>query len=216
MSSLVEELQRDALDGEVDVSDLLRKAYAVAVKLKLAKFKAWVSAELNGYKEDLPTYRVIHGVLRAWNPYNGWIPVMFESSRDGDQLSVHKEFGPIGPVQDLLRQSDGKTDGLIVHLTPRQQAVVQRGFRLPLEASLHIGRSSLVKIVDAVRNLILDWSLTLEADNILGEGMTFSTEEKRLAERNADELQASVINIGTMVNSSIQQGSPKARLKSAK
>ena len=42
MSSLVEELQRDALDSKIYVSDLLRKSLVVATKLNLADFSKWV------------------------------------------------------------------------------------------------------------------------------------------------------------------------------
>lgn len=210
MSSLVEELQRDALDGNVNVSDLLRKAYVVAVKLKLDKFKAWCEFELNGYKSDLPDYRVIRGILRAWNPYNGWIPVMLQG--DGDSLTLHQEGGPIGPLQDLIGQGD-ESNNLIVYFSPRQQEYVQRRISVPLEVTLHIGRSSVVGILDAVRNLILDWSLKLEGDGILGDGMSFSPEERKRASVKSDELQAPVnfISIGTMVNSTIQQANPTTR-----
>ena len=35
--------------------------------------------------------------------------------------------------------------------------------------------------MDRVRNLVLDWALDLEKNGILGEGMTFSDEEKKRA-----------------------------------
>jgi hypothetical protein len=215
--SLVEELQRDALDGSVDVSHLLRKAYVVAVKLKLDKFKSWADFELNGYgASDVPAYREIRGVLRAWNPYNGWIPVFLTNDpRWQEQASIHWERGSVGAIQDLVNNAkDGQ--GLIARLPPRLQNEFQRGMNVPLEVSLHIGRAGLVAALNAVRNVILDWSLKLEADGILGEGMSFSTEEKQIASNNADELQGAVINIGTMINSSIQQASRKSHLKSAK
>jgi len=41
MSSLVDELQRDALNPGVGVSDLLRKAKTIAVKLDLPALAAW-------------------------------------------------------------------------------------------------------------------------------------------------------------------------------
>jgi len=55
MPSLVEELQRDALNANAKVSDLLRKAKAIAVKLELPELEEWVEHELNGYPEgDVP------------------------------------------------------------------------------------------------------------------------------------------------------------------
>jgi hypothetical protein len=81
MSSVVLELQRDALDKNVGVSDLLRKALVVARKLSLHDFQAWVENELNGYRDtfNIPDYREMHGQVRGFNPYRGWLPIMFNS-----------------------------------------------------------------------------------------------------------------------------------------
>ena len=59
MTSLVEELQRDALDSSVSVLDLLRKALVVATKLNIDEFKEWIELELKGYsgQETVPDYR---------------------------------------------------------------------------------------------------------------------------------------------------------------
>jgi hypothetical protein len=51
----------------------------------------------------------------------------------------------------------------------------------PLEPVLHISRSQIQGILDAVRTIILEWSLKLEKDGILGQGMTFTQEEKKKA-----------------------------------
>jgi hypothetical protein len=51
MTSLVEELQRDALDSSVSVLDLLRKALVVATKLNIDEFKEWIELELKGYSD---------------------------------------------------------------------------------------------------------------------------------------------------------------------
>jgi hypothetical protein len=213
MSSLVEELQRDALDGRTDVSTLLRKAYVVATKLGLAEFKSWCDRELNGYDRDLPEYRKGPAVLKAWNPYNGWIPVMMPGDPETARiLSTHREWGPIGPIQDLVNQPN--PHGYFVEtLGPEEQDFLMRGSRLPFQVSRHIGASSLVVILDAVRNIILDWSLKLEAEGIIGQGMSFSKDEKSIAQSHSADLQSVVnnITIQNMNNSSIQQGSPNAR-----
>ena len=38
----------------------------------------------------------------------------------------------------------------------------------------------LVQLVDGVRNTILEWSLRLEADGIVGDGLSFNPEEKEI------------------------------------
>lgn len=47
MSSVIVELQREALDRNVHVSDLLRKALVVARNLALTEFQRWIELELN-------------------------------------------------------------------------------------------------------------------------------------------------------------------------
>lgn len=43
-------------------------------------------------------------------------------------------------------------------------------------------RSEIYRILSIVRNKILDWALLLEENEIIGEGMTFTDEEKRKAQ----------------------------------
>ena len=71
MAGLVSELQRDALDTNVKVSELLRKAYVVATKLNIPDFKNWIQKELNGYgfdKDEIPNYRLLTGEIKYYNP----------------------------------------------------------------------------------------------------------------------------------------------------
>ena len=77
MSSLIEQIQADAINREVPTSDLLRKVKLASAKLKLPKVEQWVDLELKGYKDDgqLPEYRITKGVLQAFNPYFGWKPI---------------------------------------------------------------------------------------------------------------------------------------------
>ena len=62
MASIVIELQKEALDGDIPLSDLLRKALVVARKLKVKEFDIWVSKELEGYSDnsEIPNYRANH------------------------------------------------------------------------------------------------------------------------------------------------------------
>ena len=58
MASLVQELEQEAYDSKASLSNMLRKAKAVAVKLQLEQPIAWVEAELNGYGAgEVPDYR---------------------------------------------------------------------------------------------------------------------------------------------------------------
>lgn len=52
MGSLVRDLQKQAMDSSIPITDLLRSAYVVAKKLKIEEFEKWTNLELNGYKDN--------------------------------------------------------------------------------------------------------------------------------------------------------------------
>jgi hypothetical protein len=65
--TLLRELQRDALDPNLDITTLLRKARVLAARLDNPDFVAWIQHELNGYPDQavLPEYRVLNVEARA-------------------------------------------------------------------------------------------------------------------------------------------------------
>lgn len=209
MSSLVLELQRDALDRATHITDLLRKAYAVASKLQVSDFGDWANNELNGYgSAPVPDYRVLKGPVKARDPDTGiWMAVALI---DRDNELLHTSFrvnSSVAEIADLLRGDDEVS--FMRLLAPEQAKKLTQGHG-PMEAGVQVPRSGFVRILDRVRNAILDWSLRLEQENVLGEGMTFSTDEQARAHRNTVSLQNIFYTIGHMENSSIQTGSPEA------
>ena len=58
---------------------------------------------------------------------------------------------------------------------------LMRFLDVPTEAHIDLDLGSIFNIVEAVRNTVLNWSHELEKAGILGEGMTFSVEEKTSA-----------------------------------
>ena len=58
-----------------------------------------------------------------------------------------------------------------------------------------------------MRNRVLEWALELEKKGIIGEGMTFSTEERKAAGQTTYQA---ITNIGSMKNSQLSQNSPNA------
>ncbi len=54
--NLLNELRDSANDSQIKVSDLLRKALLVAIKIKNESFKKWVDNELYGY--ETPPYLI--------------------------------------------------------------------------------------------------------------------------------------------------------------
>jgi hypothetical protein len=76
--------------------------------------------------------------------------------------------------------------------------------QLRMEPVLVLDRASVIGILDAVRNAVLDWALALERNGVVGSGMSFSTPEKAAAARVS---YTTINNIGVMTNSQLQQHS---------
>lgn len=181
MASIVEELQRDALNKNISVTELLQKCLLVASKLGIDDFASWARLELDGYKiRKVPEYRVIHGDPKVFNPYHGYQPIFFEDAKDAEFISKMNFNQPIGEIDHLLANRVGHGD-LAVSYFPDVEKRLLELMELPMKPSLHISASHIHGILDAVRKIILEWSIKLESDGIIGEGMSFSREEKAKA-----------------------------------
>lgn len=200
MNSIVLELQKEAMDNRADIGNLLRKALVIATKLQLQELVEWCKAELNGYgqKQTLPNYRVLQGELKVFNPYNGiWMEMVGGSStiRSGCVQSVAE-------LQNLCGQGDGM---LMQTASPEVARMVVDPVTPP---RIILSKSSLVGVLDAVRNNILEWTLRLETDGVLGEEMTFSTEEKKTVMNNVTNYHIGSFNgvIGNISSGNVQIG----------
>jgi hypothetical protein len=182
MTSLVLDLQQDALDPSINASDLLRKALVAAKKLGIKDFENWINYELKGYadQKDIPAYRMLEGQIEAWNPYHGWQPVMFEDTEYAKALSTCATFQSIGEIQAVINGLTPKSR-LTLPLSKNTEYEIMERLSLPTRIARFIPAARIINVLDAVRNIILNWSLKLEQDGILGEGLAFSKKEKELA-----------------------------------
>jgi hypothetical protein len=183
--SIVRELQQLASDSHASLAELLRKALVVATKLKLVEFKEWIESELDGYigktTDQMPAYRQTTAEIKAWNPYNGWIPVHFEDATYGTALSKTGIANPIAEIEEFASKS-AKSGYLTQSLPPEiERKLMDDNDGLPLKPVKYIPSARMTGVVAAVRTTVLKWSLKLEEEGILGEGMAFSDEEKRKA-----------------------------------
>ena len=208
MSGLVLELQRDALDKSINVSDLLRKAMVVSKKLGINEMEEWINRELVGYPGDnseIPLYREITGRVMAYNPYHGWQLLHFANPELGDHLSKRKISQAVGQLDAIV--NNDKSRELHVPFSNHIKNQLMDSMEIPLEVTLLVGDSELHKILEGVRNEILNWTLDLETRGIVGDGMRFSAEEKQAASQINYQI---VNNIGSMQNSQLQQDSSNA------
>src|SRR5688572_10308124 len=98
MSSLVQSLQRDIVEGKKSITQLLRQTELLAAKANLADVEKWVDCELNGYEgdEELPAYRHVYtNALQIYNQFQGgW-------RFAGNLQQKIPIYHPISQVEDL-------------------------------------------------------------------------------------------------------------------
>jgi AbiTii len=179
-TGLVLEIQRDALDKDVPVTMLLRKVRLAAAKLQLTKVEEWVASELNGYSGELPAYRKARGTPKAWHPIHGWQPIGGDVGflEKASEVNISESLASIEAA--LAAKRNGGS--IFMPYTPKQLGVLSEicGQNV-LRGGIDFSAGILAHIVDAVRNLVLDWAIELEKKGIVGEGMTFSSDEKKIA-----------------------------------
>ena len=201
MTPLVLELQQEALSKSVSTTDLLRKALVVARKLKVSDIGAWLSSEMNGYTGDIevPKYRKLHGEVKVFNPYNGWIPLHMQNTEHAELLSFRSTSQSISELEHIT--SSGSDGNCYMKFEKKIEQQLMQSMEIAMEPALFVGESQILGIIEKTRNTILDWALSLEENGITGEGMSFSDKEKE----SADNITFNVRNlIGTMQDSQIQ------------
>lgn len=178
MGKIVLELQKDALDPNIDTATLLRKAYLVSKKLKLSEFEEWIKNELDGYStiESIPIYRKVWGELKAWNHYNGWIPVLITDEKIHELLNKQLVHDSIPSLISLQKSNGNPCISLSGAITNALYNITNAPFQT--KYAVFFGRNSVDSIIESVKNKILDWAILLEENEILGEGLVFSPEEK--------------------------------------
>jgi len=207
LNSLVLELQKEALDKNTKVVDLLRKAFVVSKKLGIIKIEEWLQNELNGYPTNsiIPDYRTVYGQIKVWNPYQGWQFLNFSNPKEAEILSKRKINQSIGELDSIVERS--KNEDLQVPFSQDIINSLMKGMEIPLHPVLFTSYTEVIKILNVVRNTVLNWSLQLEKEGILGKGMSFSKNEKQIA----GKATYIITNyIGSMENLQIQQDSSGA------
>jgi hypothetical protein len=208
MTSVIIELQGESLNPNVRVSDLLRKALIVARKLRLSEFQEWIESELGGYKKETPEYRMTKGQVRAFNPYHGWQLVFFSDPEEGERASRRANGQSVAELESLL-EGDERKGALHMPFSQQIQQRISKSFDVGFETqvSLFVERTSIVRILDAVRNIVLNWALKLEEEGILGEELAFTENEKRVASHSPQSINNFY---GPVQNPQIAQGNQQA------
>lgn len=181
-NSLVLQLQSEILSPECDVLNALRKAHVIASKLKLVEFDDWIRNELDGYQrnDDVPDYRLVHGSLRAWNPYHGWIPATIQNV-ELEELICTKKLGDA--ISNLIDLCADESEHVTLSFPGAVLAELNKMFDTPMSMmyELFVGKHQIKGIIEKIKDCLLQWTIKLEESSILGEDMSFTDDEKSAA-----------------------------------
>lgn len=182
--SVVLELQQEILSTNCDILSALRKAHVIARKLDLVEFDNWIQGELQGYKKhsEIPDYRSVHGSLQAWNPYRGWIPAIIPSSEMEQTICNHKLRDSLSSLIELY--NNNSTGSFEIQFNGEILSALNEMFDVPIEMKfvLKVGAHQLKGIIEHIKDYLLQWTMDLEQAGIMGEGLSFTSEEKSAAQ----------------------------------
>lgn len=184
MSSVVLELQTELLKIDCDLLNALRKSHIIAQKLCLDEFDSWIMSELNGYTgkaDNIPDYRFVYGMLKGYNPYHGWIPVILQNDYIEKSICNYKMSESIDIIQELYNESESGTFSF--ELQPEICVQLSKMCDAPFETkfAVFVGIQQLKSIIEKVKNNLLEWTIKLEKEGVLGENMTFNKTEEAAA-----------------------------------
>jgi hypothetical protein len=123
--SLLDQIERDALDSNVKVADALRKCVALGGQAKSTELRMWASRELRGYSgsDDLPDYRVVpaaialDGVTVSAVIKGQRIPPSSLPDFVQEKVSETVELRhPIGEIEELARRHSDKNESVKLSL----------------------------------------------------------------------------------------------------
>lgn len=216
MTSTIKSLKEETVKQEISVSNLLRKAKVIASELELSDFLKWIDFELNGYgKESVPEYRVIKGDPRAYNPFNGWIPFVHADPEVQDMFATKGVGQSIGTLEELVKVDHKK---FIMKYPTEMEAKMRKSINFDTEINLHIDKSQIVGVIEAVRNTLLDWLIKLDKAGIQGSNDKFTEIEIKEAKKiepdikigNIENFHGNIGNSGNQVeNPGVIIGQPE-------
>ena len=181
MSSIVLDLQNEVTKPDCDIVSVLRKAHLIAAKLGLTDFDKWIICELNGYQNEdtVPDYRKIRGLLKALNPYRGWIPAMIPDRKTEDDICIRNISNSISEIIALCEQNND----IVTEFSGKGNTILNNAFGsdYQMRYAIHLPCSSVKDIIEKVKTTVLEWTIKLESEGILGEGMRFDSTEKETA-----------------------------------
>lgn len=203
MKSLVTELQEKAMRSDTPINDLLRGAYVVSRKLKVKEFEKWLNYELNGYDAgiNVPQYRRLTGEIRYLDVYSGgWGTFIYPDPSERNEFTTWPICNSLPHLYDLNRDENAY---LSMPYPEKIRSFFSKSLGHETNFKVVFGKSQISNIIETVRTKILDWSLKLDEEGILGQNMDFTTQE---IEKAQEIVQNQIIHIYGDVNGVLSLG----------
>ncbi|MBU3845673.1 MAG: hypothetical protein H9855_01605 [Candidatus Acinetobacter avistercoris] len=172
-------LQKLVLDPKSNLTDILRNALLISQKLGLYDFKSWCELELKGYEDidesNIPEYRCIYGSFHVLDVRNG------RRQYVGDQaVGQIIRDGAIFFQETLVSDQDF----FDFRFPDDKNAFLKKTFNLNSSNYIFyskVNKIAIKKVLEIIRTKVLEFSIELDKEGILGEDWEFTIEEKKLA-----------------------------------
>src|ERR1041385_2431337 len=183
MASAVHSLQKAIVAGDMSLTQLLRQTKLIASKLGLSDVEKWVDAELSGYPkgEKPPVYREIAiEALEVHYPSHGW---GFVGHANGFKFPY-----PLS-IADVINLSQHQLVQFPIPVPNPLNVTDQFGEPLEYPQTLTTSGDKFKRIIEAVTDRLLQWTIELEKRGIKGEDMDFNEKEKQAATHQTFNIQ---------------------------
>ncbi len=168
--TLLEDIQKSAVDAKSDLGTLLRKCKILAARLGSQPLEDWLIWESNGYPDDVqvPDYRIwrleIRGTFAGWGGSslrNVTIPFASLPERAMESYENYKCRQSIAAIEAVL--SKAKEDILYIDTADLMLLLGQNVYQGMncIEVKAQFGTGALVELLNSVRNRVLDFVLAL-------------------------------------------------------
>lgn len=203
MPALIPELVSMASDPTVKTTDLLRRALVAAHRLQQPEWVTWLEHELNGYGPDdsIPDYRHLKGEVLLDG--HTWMEgVQFPSANEADFWQLCKIDTAIAEIEGWVEEGGE----LFMRIPARPADLLRTLFDTKLTPTRRFSLACVKRIIAAVKTQVLSWALKLECAGILGEGMSFTSQEQQKAQQLVPVTH--ILIHGNVHNSQLMVGSP--------
>jgi hypothetical protein len=123
---------------------------------------------------------VFKSEFQGYNPFHGWQPIIWSDAKNIEGLFEPRQITTAaGPLEQM---ANGDGQALFV-LAPKLKAQIISMLELPTDVRCLLNKSEVMEIVSYLRNEVLRWSMELGRVGVVGEGPSFSSQEREKVQR---------------------------------